>query len=56
MPNAVSRTKVKPFPPLDEVVMEFPPSFTLAPDDALYIAGTTNAVTLYHDEFPASRL
>ncbi len=40
----------------DEVVMEFPPSFTLAVDDALYVAGTTNAVTLYHDEFPASRL
>jgi len=40
----------------EQILMEFPPSFTLAPDDALYICGTTRAVNLYYDEYPASRL
>jgi Kef-type K+ transport system membrane component KefB/Trk K+ transport system NAD-binding subunit len=38
------------------ILMEFPPSFTLAPNDALYICGTAEAVNLYYDEYPASRL
>ena len=37
----------------EQVLMEFPPSFTLSPDDALYICGTPDAVNLYYEEFPA---
>jgi Kef-type K+ transport system membrane component KefB/Trk K+ transport system NAD-binding subunit len=40
----------------EQILMEFPPSFTLSSDDALYICGTTKAVNLYYDEYPASRL
>ena len=40
----------------DQILMDFPPSFTLSADDALHICGTTNAVNLYYDEYPASRL
>jgi K+/H+ antiporter YhaU regulatory subunit KhtT len=40
----------------DQILMDFPPSFTLSPDDALYICGTTSAVNLYYEEFPATRL
>ncbi len=38
------------------VGMDFPASFRLLPDDALYICGTTDAVARYHEEFPESRL
>ena len=38
------------------VAMDFPASFRLSPDDALYICGTTDAVARYHEEFPTSRL
>jgi K+/H+ antiporter YhaU regulatory subunit KhtT len=38
-----------------EVAMDFPASFRLSPDDALYICGTTDAIARYHEEFPASR-
>ncbi len=37
------------------VVMDFPASFRLSPNDALYICGTTHGVARYHEEFPASR-
>jgi Trk K+ transport system NAD-binding subunit len=40
----------------DQMLMDFPSSFTLSPDDALYICGTTKAVNLYYEEYPASRL
>jgi Trk K+ transport system NAD-binding subunit len=40
----------------DRILMDFPPSFTLSADDAIYICGTTKAVSLYYDEYPASRL
>jgi Kef-type K+ transport system membrane component KefB/Trk K+ transport system NAD-binding subunit len=39
-----------------QVAMDFPASFRLSPDDALYICGTPDAVARYHEEFPASRL
>jgi len=39
-----------------EVAMDFPASFRLAPDDALYICGTTEAVERYHEEFATPRL
>jgi Kef-type K+ transport system membrane component KefB/Trk K+ transport system NAD-binding subunit len=35
--------------------MDFPASFRLLPDDALYICGTLDAVALYHEEFPGSQ-
>ena len=38
-----------------QVAMDFPASFRLSPDDALYICGTTDAVARYHEEFPPSR-
>ena len=38
------------------VRMDFPASFRLSGDDALYICGTTDAVARYHEEFPESRL
>ena len=34
------------------VGMDFPASFRLLADDALYICGTTDAVARYHEEFP----
>jgi Trk K+ transport system NAD-binding subunit len=40
----------------DEILMDFSASFTLSADDALYICGTTSAVNLYYEEFPATRL
>jgi Trk K+ transport system NAD-binding subunit len=40
----------------DQILMDFPPSFTLSADDAIYICGTTKAVGLYYDQYPASRL
>ena len=40
----------------DQILMDFPPSFTLSADDAIYICGTTKAVNLYYDQYPASRL
>ena len=39
-----------------QVVMDFPASFRLSSDDALYICGTTDAVARYYEEFPTSRL
>jgi len=39
-----------------EILMELAASFRLLEDDALYICGTTEAVRLYYEEFPASRL
>ena len=39
-----------------QVVMDFPASFRLSPDHALYICGTTDAIARYQEEFPASRL
>ena len=39
-----------------QIAMDFPASFRLSPDDALYICGTTDAVARYNEEFPASRL
>jgi len=39
-----------------KILVDFPPSFSLVSDDALYICGTTKAVRLYYDEYPASRL
>ena len=38
------------------ILMEFPPSFALSPDDALCICGTAKAFNLYYNEYPASRL
>ena len=38
------------------VSMDFPPSFRLSSNDALYICGTAHGVARYHEEFPASRL
>ncbi len=35
-----------------EVIMEIPASFTLLPDDALYICGTPAAFDRYYEEFP----
>jgi Trk K+ transport system NAD-binding subunit len=40
----------------DGILMDFPESFRLAAEDALYICGTTRTVNLYYDEYPASRL
>jgi Trk K+ transport system NAD-binding subunit len=40
----------------ERILMDFSSEFTLSPDDALYICGTTRAVNLYYDEYPASRL
>ena len=40
----------------ERILMDLAPSFILSPDDALYICGTTQAVTRYYDEYPASRL
>ncbi len=39
-----------------QVAMNYPASFLLSPDDALYICGTSDAVARYHEEFPTSRL
>jgi Trk K+ transport system NAD-binding subunit len=39
-----------------QVAMDFPASFRLSHDDALYICGTTDSVALYNEEFPTSRL
>ena len=39
-----------------QIAMDFPASFRLSPDDALYICGTTDAVARYNEEFPTSRL
>ncbi len=39
-----------------QVGMEFPDSFRILSDDALYICGTTDAVMRFHEEFPTSRL
>jgi Kef-type K+ transport system membrane component KefB/Trk K+ transport system NAD-binding subunit len=38
------------------VAMDFPSSFRLLPDDALYICGPPEALARYHEEFPAERL
>ena len=38
-----------------QVAMDFPASFRLSPDDALYICGTTDAVARYHEAFTTSR-
>ena len=38
-----------------QVGMDFPASFRILSDDALYICGITDAVERYHEEFPASR-
>ena len=38
------------------VAMDFPASFQLLPDDAIYICGTTRAIARYRDTFPASQL
>ena len=35
-----------------QVAMDFPDSFRLSSDDALYICGTMDAVARYHEEFP----
>ncbi len=40
----------------EEILMDFPPSFALSADDALYICGTTNAVSRFHERFSAARL
>ena len=37
-------------------VMDFPASFRVSAEDALYICGTANAIARYHDEFPTVRL
>jgi Trk K+ transport system NAD-binding subunit len=37
----------------DQVLMDFPPSFALAPGDQLYICGTPDAVRLFYEKFPA---
>ena len=37
-----------------QLALDFPASFRLLPDDALYICGTRDAVARYHEEFPAS--
>ena len=39
-----------------QVTMDFPASFRLSSDNALYICGTTDAVARYREEFPTSRL
>jgi Kef-type K+ transport system membrane component KefB/Trk K+ transport system NAD-binding subunit len=39
-----------------QILMDFPPSFNLARNDALYLCGTRDAVNLYYEEYPASRL
>ena len=39
-----------------QVSMDFPASFRILSDDALYICGTTDAVGRYHEEFPTSPL
>jgi hypothetical protein len=39
-----------------EVLMDYPPEFRLAAEDALFICGTTQAVSRYYEEYPASRL
>jgi len=39
-----------------EVLMDYPPEFRLAAEDALFICGTTQAVNRYYEEYPASRL
>lgn len=38
-----------------DVAMEFPSSFELAADDALYVCGTAEALSRFHLEFPTSR-
>jgi Trk K+ transport system NAD-binding subunit len=39
-----------------EVLMDYPPEFRLAAEDALFICGATRAVNRYYEEYPASRL
>ncbi len=39
-----------------EILIEASESFRLAEDDALYICGTSEAVNLYYEGYPASRL
>ena len=39
-----------------QVEMDFPASFRLSSDHALYICGTTDGVARYYEEFPTSRL
>jgi K+/H+ antiporter YhaU regulatory subunit KhtT len=38
-----------------EVVMDIPPSFILAEDDALYVCGTVHAFNRFYEEFAESR-
>jgi Trk K+ transport system NAD-binding subunit len=37
-----------------EIILDIPSSFVLAEDDQLYVCGTAEAFTRYHEEFPAS--
>jgi Trk K+ transport system NAD-binding subunit len=39
-----------------ELLMDYPPEFRLSSGDALFICGTTRAVSRFDEEFPASRL
>ena len=38
-----------------EILMDTPPDFALADDDALYLCGTAAAFNSYYEEFPTSR-
>jgi Trk K+ transport system NAD-binding subunit len=37
-----------------EIILDIPSTFVLAEDDQLYVCGTAEAFTRYHEEFPAS--
>ena len=37
-----------------KIILDIPPSFVLAEEDALYVSGTAEAFNRYHEEFPAS--
>ncbi len=37
-----------------EIILDIPSSFVLAEDDQLYVCGTAEAFTRYHEEFPSS--
>jgi K+/H+ antiporter YhaU regulatory subunit KhtT len=34
-----------------EIIMDFPASFVLAATDAIYVCGTVDAVSEFHEEF-----
>lgn len=40
----------------DDILMDFPPHFTLRADDALYLCGTANAIHRYREAFAAPLL